>query len=136
MAAGSGGVIGHLYHRLAGPAGSDGEFEVFESTADTRSNWGPDLQHGSPPLALMTKAIEEQAPDGMRIGRLALDILGAIPVAPLQVRLGVADRHQRHPRRRHRPPSAARRGLGRGPQPRLGGPARLPGDGELAQAAR
>jgi hypothetical protein len=86
MARGSGGVIGHLYHRL--PA--DGEFEVFESTADTRSNWGPDLQHGSPPLALMTKVIEEQAPAGMRIGRLALDILGAIPVTSLQVRAWVS----------------------------------------------
>lgn len=79
-------MIGHYFHRLP----DDGEFEVFESTADTRSNWGGDIQHGSPPLALLTKAIEERAPGGMRIGRLGLDILGAIPVAPLQVRAWVS----------------------------------------------
>jgi len=79
-------VIGHLYHRLP----PDGEFEVFESTADTRSNWGPSIQHGSPPLALMTKLIEEAAPAGMRTGRLTLDILGAIPVVPLRARAWVS----------------------------------------------
>ena len=39
----------------------DGEYQVFESTDGTRSNWDPDIQHGSPPLALMTKLIEELA---------------------------------------------------------------------------
>ncbi|GAS90257.1 thioesterase family protein [Mycolicibacterium brisbanense] len=79
-------MIGCHYRRL--PA--DGEFQLFESTADTRSNWDPAIQHGSPPLALLTKAIEElMAPSGLRIGRLTLDILGAIPVAPLRVRAWV-----------------------------------------------
>jgi hypothetical protein len=68
------------YRRLAG----DGE---FASTDLTRSNWAPDIQHGSPPLALLTKSIEEQlAGSGLRIGRLGLDILGAIPVTELRVR--------------------------------------------------
>jgi hypothetical protein len=64
--------------------------DVFESTDLTRSNWSPEIQHGSPPLALLTKLIEEQL-DGsaLRIGRLSLDILGAIPVAPVQVRCWV-----------------------------------------------
>lgn len=75
-------MIDCLYRRL--PA--DGEFQVFESTDGTRSNWDPEIQHGSPPLALMTKAIEELAAPPMRIGRLTLDILGAIPVAPVKVR--------------------------------------------------
>jgi hypothetical protein len=71
------------YRRL----GADGEFLVVESTDGTRSNWDPDLQHGSPPLALMTKLIEERASgSGMRIGRLTLDILGAIPVSRLRLR--------------------------------------------------
>lgn len=83
-------MIGHYYHRLPGPADPDGEFQLFESTADTRSNWGPQIQHGSPPLALLTKLIEEGAPAGMRIGRVTLDILGAIPVAPLKVRAWVS----------------------------------------------
>ncbi|KUI23279.1 thioesterase [Mycobacterium sp. GA-1285] len=70
--------------------GTDDEFEIFESTNGTRSNWNPELQHGSPPLALMTKHIEELAGDsGLRIGRLTLDILGAIPVAQVRVRAWV-----------------------------------------------
>ena len=48
-------VIECHYRRL----GADGEFQVFESTDYTRSNWDPEIQHGSPPLALMTKLIEE-----------------------------------------------------------------------------
>jgi Thioesterase-like superfamily len=79
-------VIGCHYRRLP----SDGEFQTFESTDGTRSNWDPEIQHGSPPLALMTKLIEGLAGDsGLRIGRLSLDILGAIPVAPVRVRAWV-----------------------------------------------
>jgi hypothetical protein len=71
------------YRRLPG----DGGFQVFDSTENTASNWDSSIQHGSPPLALMTKLIEEQAAgSGQRIGRLLLDILGAIPVARVRVR--------------------------------------------------
>jgi Thioesterase-like superfamily len=74
-------MIGCFYRRL--PA--QGQFQAFSPTDDTRSNWGPELQHGSPPLALLTKLIEEQAAgSGLRIGRLSLEILGAIPVRPLR----------------------------------------------------
>lgn len=67
-----------------------GADDVFESTDLTRSNWTPEIQHGSPPLALLTKAIEQQLADSpLRIGRLSLDILGAVPVAPVQVRAWV-----------------------------------------------
>lgn len=69
--------------------GTDGDAAVFASTDHTRSNWTPEIQHGSPPLALLTKSIEEQLPAGMRIGRVTLDILGAIPVAELRVRVRV-----------------------------------------------
>jgi hypothetical protein len=79
-------VIDCHYRRLD----TDGDFSVFESTDGTRSNWDPEIQHGSPPLALMTKLIEELAADtGLRIGRLTLDILGAIPVASVKVRAWV-----------------------------------------------
>ena len=75
------------YRRL----GVDGEYQLFESTMGTASNWNAEIQHGSPPLALMTKVIEElMAPSGLRVGRLLLDILGAIPVAPVRVRAWVA----------------------------------------------
>jgi hypothetical protein len=76
-------MIGRLYQRLP----DDGGLAAFESTADTRSNWDPAIQHGSPPLALLTRAIEDLAAgSGLRVGRLTLDILGAVPVAPVWVR--------------------------------------------------
>lgn len=79
-------MIDCLFRRL--PA--DGEYSVFESTDGTRSNWDPEIQHGSPPLSLLTKAIEDLAAGtGLRIGRLSLDILGAIPVATVWVRAHV-----------------------------------------------
>lgn len=74
-------MIDCLYRRL--PA--DGGLQVFDSTDGTRSNWDPEIQHGSPPLALMTKLIEELAAEsGLRVGRLTLDILGAIPVTTVR----------------------------------------------------
>jgi Thioesterase-like superfamily len=79
-------VIDCHYRRLA----ADGEFQLFESTDGTRSNWDPEIQHGSPPLALMTKLIEELAGhSGLRVARLTLDILGAIPVTPVRARAWV-----------------------------------------------
>ena len=75
-------------HLGAPPPGTVGG--VFESTDITRSNWDREIQHGSPPLALMTKLIEECVGDPrMRIGRVSMDILGAIPVAPVRVRAWV-----------------------------------------------
>jgi len=79
-------VRGCYYRRL----GEDDGTSVFASTDHTRSNWTPEIQHGSPPLALLTKAVEEalsrSGPPGMRIGRLNLDILGAVPVSEVAVR--------------------------------------------------
>ena len=75
-------MIGHHYRRI----GTDGRHQLFDSTADTRSNWDATIQHGSPPMALLTKTIEElTAGSGLRIGRLTLDILGAIPVTQVRV---------------------------------------------------
>jgi hypothetical protein len=79
-------VIDCHYRRLA----ADGECQIFDATDGTRSNWDPEIQHGSPPLALMTKLIEELAGDsGQRVGRVTLDILGAIPVSSVRVRAWV-----------------------------------------------
>lgn len=76
-------MIGCYYRRLE----PDGNYQVFESTEDTCSNWDASIQHGSPPLALMTKLVEEaseaRAGSGLRVGRLSMDILGPIPVAGL-----------------------------------------------------
>ncbi len=62
---------------------------TFESTEITCSNWDPAIQHGSPPMALLTKAITRLIDPPLRVGRLTLDILGAIPVAPVKVRAWV-----------------------------------------------
>ena len=70
--------------------GTDGEWQLFDSTECTGSNWDSRIQHGSPPLALLTRAIEDIASPGLRVGRLTLDILGAIPVAPVAVRAWVS----------------------------------------------
>ena len=70
------------YYRRLGDRG-----DTFEPTDIALSNWDPAIQHGSPPLALLTKFIEKLIADSpLRIARLSLDILGAIPVAPVTVR--------------------------------------------------
>jgi hypothetical protein len=82
-------MIGCYYQRMPGLV-SDGDDLAFDPTDYTRSNWTPEIQHGSPPLALLTKLIEElSAGSGLRIGRLSLDILGAIPVRPVRARAWV-----------------------------------------------
>jgi len=79
-------VTGCFYRRR----GTRGDSQTFESTDLTRSNWDSRIQHGSPPLALLTKVIQERA-DGsqLRIARICLDILGPIPVAEVRVRAWV-----------------------------------------------
>ena len=54
-------MSGCHYRRLA-----DGDYQSFDSTDLTRSNWDPEIQHGSPPLALMTKLIEELSENSCR----------------------------------------------------------------------
>ena len=82
-------MIDCLYRRL----GADGEFQAFESTDGTRSNWDPEIQHGSPPLALMTKLIEELAADsGLRVGRLTLDSANGLAAGRVHRHLYALDR--------------------------------------------
>ena len=56
----------------------------------TRGPWDPDAQHAGPPSALLARALERCQPrEGMRIGRLTVEILGPVPLAPLTVEAGV-----------------------------------------------
>ncbi|MCX4097348.1 thioesterase family protein [Nocardia sp. alder85J] len=56
----------------------------FESTELTRGPWSPDAQHAGPPSALLAHVLERCEPRaGFRIGRLAVEILGPVPIAPL-----------------------------------------------------
>jgi hypothetical protein len=50
----------------------------------TRGPWDPDAQHAGPPAALLGRAIGACEPrDGARVARIAFEILGPVPLAPL-----------------------------------------------------
>ncbi len=58
----------------------------FLSQPTTAGPWGPDSQHGGPPAALLTRAVE-QLVEGreLLVGRLTVELLGPVPVGPLRV---------------------------------------------------
>ena len=56
----------------------------YTATEHTVSPWGPGFQHGAPPSALVTHAMESIAPDGGRLVRVTTELFGAVPVARLQ----------------------------------------------------
>lgn len=59
----------------------------FISTELTRGPWSSDFQHGGPPSALLTRAIEKlPGGEGKRLAQIAVDLLHPIPVAPVTVR--------------------------------------------------
>ena len=67
----------------------DGEIEtaVFRPTDRTVSTWGPHLQHGAPPSALLARAIERHRPrPDTRLTRLTVELLGPVPLTDLEVR--------------------------------------------------
>jgi hypothetical protein len=52
----------------------------------TRGPWDPGAQHAGPPSALVARAIERfEARAGLRVGRITLEILRPVPLAPLSV---------------------------------------------------
>lgn len=61
---------------------ADGDWLI--PTDLTRSPWGPEAQHGGPPLALAVRQAEAVVPDGMGVWRVAADLLRPIPHAPLR----------------------------------------------------
>ena len=58
----------------------------FESSPLTAGPWSPDSQHAGPPSALLVRAMErfERSPE-VRLARVSVDVLGPVPVAPLEV---------------------------------------------------
>lgn len=66
----------------------DGREHVLAEPS-TASPWGPDSQHGSPPAALLTRAVERLG-DGNRLpGRVTVELLGPVPVGRLSVEAAV-----------------------------------------------
>ncbi len=64
------------------PAGDD----VFAPTIATAGPWSAEAQHGGPPSALLTRAIEAvPGGEGRRLARMSVDILGSVPVEPLEI---------------------------------------------------
>jgi Thioesterase-like superfamily len=58
---------------------------VFRATIHTQGPWNPQFQHGGPPAALLVRQMEQCAPrPEMVLARVAIDILGPIPLATLQ----------------------------------------------------
>ncbi len=65
--------------------------DVFEATSSTIGPWDPALQHGGPPSALLARAVEttDSSWPGTVV-RMAVEILGPVPVAEVTVRSAVA----------------------------------------------
>ncbi len=67
-------------------SGYEDDFELLEPTAYTGSGWGPNMQHGGPVSALLTRAMERHLNEGTRITRIAVEILSAVPLSTMRLR--------------------------------------------------
>lgn len=76
------------FYRALGAA-EDGA-QRFAPTDYTRSVWDSGMQHGSPPAALLVRAVQRGHPRGdVRIARATIDLLGPVPVTECRVRTRV-----------------------------------------------
>jgi hypothetical protein len=58
----------------------------FDSSPWTAGPWSAESQHAGPPCALLVRALEQFDPRAeLRLGRVSVDILGPVPVAPLDI---------------------------------------------------
>ncbi len=58
----------------------------FLAQPSTAGPWGRDSQHGGPPAALLTRAVEGLVEGrDLLVGRLTVELLGPVPVGPLRV---------------------------------------------------
>jgi hypothetical protein len=72
---------------------ADGSFYVpgqgpgsYESTPATGGPWSRHAQHGGPPSALLTRALEDLIGPEQVLARISVDLLGPVPVGTLSVR--------------------------------------------------
>jgi hypothetical protein len=62
----------------------------YVATEATRGPWDPEAQHAGPPAALLGREVERAGElEEARVGRITLDILRPIPIAPLTVSAAV-----------------------------------------------
>jgi hypothetical protein len=71
---------------LAQPAFFLPDGDHFVATESTRGPWSRDHQHGGPPAALLTRALERVAGDGVLLTRVTFDFVRPVPIAPLAAR--------------------------------------------------
>src|SRR5687768_14940584 len=69
---------------------SDALFEIdgdrYVPTGLARGPWSPDAQHGGPPAALLTRAVEAvDAPVAMQVARATFELLRPVPLVALTV---------------------------------------------------
>lgn len=70
---------GEAFYTQTGPG-------QFDSSPLTGGPWSAASQHGGPPSALLAREMERYQPrDGHRLGRVSIDILTPVPVAPLRI---------------------------------------------------
>ena len=61
----------------------------FVATELARGPWDPDAQHGGAPAALMMRAFESLAADGLLLARVTYEFLRPVPLGALEVRAEV-----------------------------------------------
>jgi hypothetical protein len=78
------------FYRVSGGAEGfvGGGRERVEALSTTAGPWSPDAQHGGPPAALLARSVEGLGA-GV-IGRFTMELLGPVPVGPLEVSASVA----------------------------------------------
>jgi hypothetical protein len=60
--------------------------DTFVPTLLCQGPWDPGSAHGGPPSALLARAVERHEPDpSLAIGRVLLDLVRPVPLAPLRV---------------------------------------------------
>ncbi|MBI5103593.1 MAG: thioesterase family protein [Solirubrobacterales bacterium] len=60
--------------------------DAFVPSGHARGPWDPDAMHGGGPAALLARAVERaDAPGPMRVARLTVEFLKAVPLAPVTV---------------------------------------------------
>ncbi len=77
----------------AAASAEDGTLTRVEAAGSTAGPWFADAQHMGPPSALLVRALErESGRDDVRLARVTVEVLGKVPVGPLEVRSTVARR--------------------------------------------
>lgn len=80
--------VAHTAFYASRGTSADGR-EGFRSLPTTAGPWGPDSQHGGPPAALLTRAVERLDGADRVVGRITVELLGPVPVGPVSVRAQV-----------------------------------------------